>query len=199
MKLKVSPPLPNPIHTQLDLFFLSKPLGNHGHVRTTLGSFAELLTCKLFDASRHQQSSTFNYCPDISKYLPYSNRRLYIECKTCGRTNQTFIYSGRLLKDLEFSRKNILYYAIYSHNTDTLHSDTVEDLQYLFLKNLKCLYFVPFEVIYEQAMSSPACKLNSKYGRSDKYPENYGEGRRISLKNLEEYIMIEFQFNLTDS
>lgn len=154
------------------------PLGNHGHVRTVLGDFAEELTAKLFGGRRHKTDSTCGYCPDVVRGT------VYFECKAMGRSNQTFIYSGRLEKDREFAGEHWLGYVVWWHAVDTSRAETAGELRALMLSQLRGVFVVPFEAIDTIAAGKPVEPLNSKYGRSNEAGSLYGSGVRISSTEL---------------
>lgn len=155
----------------------AEPIGNHGHVRTVIGDFAEALTAKLFKGRRYRTDSRSDYCPDV-KALD-----TYFEVKAVGRTKHTFIYQGRLEKDLAFSRSNKLAYVFWCHNIDSKFCYDSFELRCMFLATLTKILVVPFEVVYETARLSPVTKLNSKYGHSDTNPI-YGAGYRIPISRI---------------
>lgn len=159
------------------------PLGNHGHIRGVLGNFAEELTAKLF---RHKTDSTCNYCPDVVR------GSVYFECKAMGKSNQTFVYAGRLDKDREFAQDHWLGYAVWWHGVDTSRARTVRELQTLFLCELRGLFVVPFEVIDTLCSARPAEKLNSKYGKCG--PGTlYGSGYRLNARELLPWLFLSWE------
>lgn len=169
------------------LLLFDRPLGNHGHRRFIIGNLTEELIASLFNANRHKLDSSCDYCPDLSI------ESLFIECKAAGRNKETFIYQGRLEKDREFSKSHNLMYAILHHTTNTLLSDTVEELETDFLMSIQCLYLVPFEVIDNIASSLPEEKLNSKYGRHANR-QLYGSGVRLRLSMIESWKFFEWEY-----
>lgn len=152
-------------------------LGNHGHCRTVLGDFAESLTAKILRGRRYRTDSRSEYCPDVFAL------GAWFEVKAAGRTNQTFVYAGRLAKDRTFSASRQLYYVIWHHAAETRTCRTKDDLRRLFLSSLKCIYVVEFAEIDAIAATIPATRLNSKYGHSDSNP-TYGSGYRIPLSRV---------------
>jgi hypothetical protein len=158
--------------TQLTLW--DEPLGGHGHVRTVIGDFSEQLTVKFLKGRRYRTDCTADYCPDIFAC------DLFLEVKAAGRSNQTFVYAGRLQRDLEFSLDHPLYYAIWHHGADTKQVHSVYALRCQFLATLRTLYLVPFAEIYAIAQTIKPTSLNSKYGHSDTNPI-YGMGYRLPL------------------
>lgn len=156
------------------------PLTGHGQVRTLLGKWAEWLTVGLFNGKRHKTDSTCDYCPDVS----VSGN--FIECKAAGRTNQTFVYRGRLDHDWLFARDHPLFYCIWHHATDTKAHATAFSLCREFIATLRGLIVVPFWAFYSIARRRPCEKLNSKYGSSDSNP-TYGAGYRVSFRLLDQW------------
>jgi len=154
-----------------------EPLGNHGHCRTVLGDFAETLTAKLLRGKRYRTDSRCAYCPDVFAL------GAWFEVKAAGRTNQTFVYAGRLEKDRAFSRDRQLYYVVWHHAAETIQARTKDDLRRLFLASLKAIYVIEFAEIDAIAATIPVCRLNSKYGHSDTNPA-YGAGYRIPLSRI---------------
>lgn len=179
-----------PTTRQLKLW--ETPLGNHGAVRYVLGDFVETLTCLLLSGNRHKDQTNVDYCPDISAVT--DDTTYYCECKSVGRSRQTMVYEGRLVRDRNFvDAGNPLLYVLWHHTVDTKIADTEEELQMLFLAKMQCIYVVPFNVIEAICRSLPCEKLNSQYGRSDKYPGVYGKGYRIPLSALTEWKALEWE------
>lgn len=166
--------------TDIQLTMFDEPLGGHGHIRTLIGNWAEQLTLWLVGGYRHKTDSRCDYCPDIS----LGDR--YIECKAAGKTNQTFVYEGRLMKDWEFSRSNQLFYCIWHHNTKTTDHQFVSSLLTEFIASLKCVFIVPFWAFYSICRRRPCQRLNSRYGNSDRNP-TYGAGYRVPLSLLDSF------------
>ena len=184
--MKISAPRSN--SRQLEIFERGDaPLGNHGHIRGLLGGFAEELTAEIFRGRRYKTDSTCDYCPDVV------SGSVYFECKACGKSNQTFIYSGRLDKDRAFAADHWLGYAVWSHGVETNRAATAGELRSLFLKQLRGLYVVPFEAIDAICSSKPAEKLNSKYGHSNEPGTLYGSGYRVNLKELQPWLFLSWE------
>jgi hypothetical protein len=164
---------------QLVLFQQHIVLGNHGHVRTILGDFAESLTANLFEGYRYRTDSRCKYCPDIT-----TRSGIYLEVKTLGKSNHTFIYEGRLKKDRAFyDAGNKLFYVLWHHSADTRICTDDFELKCLFLSTLKRIVLVEFPVMETVAKMSAVTKLNSKYGHSDSNP-TYGAGYRIPISRI---------------
>lgn len=155
------------------------PLGSHAYARNILGDFVEELTAGLFRGRRLSTDSRCDYCPDIEA------RGLYVECKSAGRSRQTFIYAGRLEKDRAFAREHHLVYVIWHHTAYTLEADTDVELRCLFLARLRSIYIVPFAFIDELLREREAEPLNSRYGGTNR--QVYGSGFRISIRELEQF------------
>ncbi len=173
--------------------FWEDSLGGHGHVRTIIGDFAELLTVRLISGRRYRTDCTADYCPDLFALDSY------FEVKAAGRSNQTFIYEGRLERDAAFAKQYPLFYVIWHHGANTLHASTPQEVRYLFLKSLKTVYFIPFSEIYDLSDTLPVEKLNSKYGGSDTNPR-YGAGYRINIKDIKHKTNhLAFQFKPSTS
>ncbi len=153
-----------------------EPLGGHAHARNILGYFVEDLTAKLFNGQRYRTDSRCEYCPDVFA------RGIYLECKAAGRSNQTFIYSGRLEKDRAFSALNELVYVVWHHSAYTKLAETVSELRALFLAKMKAIYVVPFAFIDAICRQLEPEPLNSKYGGTDRV--TYGSGYRINVREL---------------
>ena len=100
-----------------------------------------------------------------------------------GRSDHTFIYEGRLVKDHAFAQSHLLYYLLWHHHADTADAATDHDLRTLFLENLLGIYCVAFADILEIAQSTSRTKLNSKYGHSDTNLA-YGHGYRLPLNRI---------------
>lgn len=179
------------------LTFWDQPLGNHGHCRTVLGDLVEDLTARLFNGRRHKTDCTADYCPDVSA------GGVYLECKAAGKSKQIFVYGGRLEKDCEFSEHHPLLYVIWHHRTNTKRYSTVEGLQRGFLRNMQCVYVVPFQEICRICREEvPKEKLNSKYygsHGSDEVKQQYGEGYRIRLRLLQSWKVITWKSDGTAS
>lgn len=158
-------------------FLWDDAIGNHGHARTVLGDFAEDLTAKLLRGRRYKTDCRAEYCPDIGAL------DAYFECKTAGRSNQTFVYEGRLEKDRRFASEHPLFYVVWHHSANTLVAASSRDLQRLFLATLKQILVVPFGGIDQLAGKFGKTPLNSKYGHSDTNPI-YGAGYRIPVSAL---------------
>lgn len=160
-----------------------EPLGNHGHVRTVLGAFAEELTASLFGGRRHRTMTGVDYCPDVSV------GEVYLEVKTMGRSLQTWIYSGRLEKDIAFSAAYPLLYCIWKHATDSSQAVTVDGLKDLFLRSLQAVYLVPFSTMHQISQAAPRTPCNSKYYGKHNCPSDslYGEATRIKLADIESF------------
>lgn len=163
--------------TNRQSFFWDEPLGNHGHARTVLGDFAEELTARLTRGRRYRTDSRADYCPDVFAF------GTYFECKSAGRSNQTFVYAGRLEKDAAFAETRPLFYVVWHHAANTLIAADDRELKTLFLASLKAIYVVPFAEVRRLALESELTPLNSKYGHSDSNP-TYGAGYRIPVSRL---------------
>ncbi|MGV3485382.1 MAG: hypothetical protein ACO1RT_13270 [Planctomycetaceae bacterium] len=157
-----------------------EPLGGHGHIRTLIGNWAEELTIHALGGRRHRTDCRYDYCPDIS------SNGCFIECKAAGRTNQTFIYAGRLEKDWRFSRECPLMYCIWHHGAKTTAHEYVSQLFADFLASLRSIFIVPFWALYTICRRRPCEKLNSKYGSSDSNSD-YGAGYRVNLSMLRDW------------
>lgn len=167
-----------------------RPLGNHGHCRTIIGDFIEVVTARVFGGKRCRCTGTADYCPDVKV------GDIYIECKAMGNSNQTMIYDGRLEKDHVFAQSHNLFYAIWSHNVSTKSVDTVEDLQRKLLAGLEWCALIPFDQIDQICLWSKPGKLNSKYGGSQDNPL-YGSGYRIPRRFIEPWILFEWNHEET--
>lgn len=178
-------------------------LGNHGHIRNIIGELTEELIATLFGGERHKTDCNCDYCPDVSVCFPTlpdpigivrkpkGYGRLYMECKAAGRSNQTFIYEGRLEKDKQFAKDHLLCYAILKHRTITKYASTVPELTALFLTSLDCLYIVPFEILLTIIGDQEPEPLNSSYGGTDR--KTYGSGYRIPLRSIEEWKYVTWE------
>ena len=175
---------------QLRLF--DDPLISHAYVRNYLGNFVEDLTAYFFNGERHKTDSRCDYCPDVSISPSETvSKRIYLECKSVGKGGQVFVYSGRIEKDIEFSNTFSLFYVIWHHKTQTRKASTARELKTLFLQNLCSTYLVPFSVIHEKLMTAKKMKLNSGYGGTNR--EVYGDGRRFSVRLLDDWKVIEWE------
>lgn len=166
-----------------------EPLGNHGHVRTLIGEWTEQIVAGLLGGVRLRTSGLLPYCPDVQI------GRTFVESKAAGLSRTTFIYHGRLERDRVFSESNTLVYAILQHKTHTKLASYVEELRVHFVRSIQRLYVVPFAAI-DTVCSGVRCeKLNSGYGKKDgvKNAERYyGSGYRLPLKQLEDFIVMEW-------
>lgn len=161
--------------------YLWDDLGNHGHVRTVVGALAEKLTAKLVNGKIHKTDSTASYCPDVS------SNGTYFESKAVGRSNQAFVYGGRLEKDRVFAAEHRLVYVIWNHAANSKTVGSVSELEGLVFSTMRRLYIVPFAAIDQICSAITPGKLNSKYGGSNERPE-YGSGFRISLSLLDRWV-----------
>jgi hypothetical protein len=160
--------------------FWSPPLRNHAHIRNFLGEIAEEATAHITGGRRHKTDSRADYCPDVSA------GKLYFECKAAGCSNQTFVYQGRLAKDVVFASERSLIYAVWHHAVKTLELQTVDELREQFYATLKGVYFVPFAEFNRICMGLNLEKLNSKYGPAHTRggEATYGAGYRVPIKAL---------------
>lgn len=154
---------------------------NHGRCRTAIGQYFEAKTASTFGGTLLRTDSRCDYCPDVE--VPDG----YLEVKAVGLSNQTFIYDGRLMKDLKFSRRNNLKYVIWRHNVATNSVDNLAELYHQLSLNTLACYVVPFRAIWGLLKDKQPQKLNSKYGRSLENP-TYGAGYRIPLGLLKDWI-----------
>lgn len=179
-------------------FLFPQPIISHAYVRNHLGELVEILLAKLLGGRRFSTDSRTSYCPDIAVPLhrspvpipTYQHRHAltaFIECKAAGRSNQTFIYSGRLEKDKAFSEENLLLYGIWHHATPTKEAATTQELEALFLYHTRSIYLLPFSSVYALAQTLPIEKLNSKYYHPKKNEATYGQGYRLPIKQLVNY------------
>jgi hypothetical protein len=197
-------PKPKPIDGQLRLF--DEPLtrlpnqSNHAIARNVLGSFVEDLTAQLFNGTRLQTDSRCPYYPDIALTCRISPTRwsnIYLECKSAGLSNQTFIYKGRLEKDWTFAQDHKLIYVIWHHSAYVGRAETFNELKALFLSKIKAVYLVPFESIDEICSSLRLEKLNTKYGHKPGLAgEAYGSGYRFPIKAIEKVTHQRIEWNI---
>lgn len=180
--MNISPTYQPTTRSQLRLF--EQPLGNHGHRRTVIGKYYEMLTASFLRGHRHKTNSQADYCPDISLRWPFGGP-LYLECKAVGRSRTAFVYKGRLERDYEFAQSHALGYVIWHHFVKTNDIETVEALHRELGANTLRFYIVPFHVVWELVADRQPEKLNSKYGRSHEYPGNYGMGYKLPLRWLD--------------
>lgn len=109
----------------------------------------------------------------------------YVECKAVGRSNQAFVYAGRLEKDRRFvALGHDLSYFIVRHDVDTLKASTVQQLESMVASQIMAMYHVPFAAIDQTCSTLPEEKLNSKYGRHGN-DRCYGSGFRMTLSTFE--------------
>jgi hypothetical protein len=154
----------------------------HGQVRTIVGNFFEDITQLVLGGRRHKTDCQADYCPDISAGSDY------YEVKAAGRTNQTFIYEGRLEKDNKFCNLgHSLYYFVWHHKLDTkqYYGQSIHDLETGLLNSIVGQYRIRFQDIYKICKSKKAEKLNSQYGGPDK--KTYGAGYRINISEIKQY------------
>ncbi len=171
--------LPHIKREQYRLF--AEPLGNHGTVRTTLGDFAETMVAKLIGGRRYRTDSTALYCPDIV-VRGYTIDK-YFEVKSVGRTRESLIYAGRLVKDSVFAETNELYYVFCCHSVDSKMCSDDFELKCMFLATLDKIIIAPFESVYTAAKMSDVTPLNTNYGWSNG-SKLYGSGYRLPIKRL---------------
>lgn len=179
--------LPSFKSSERQAFLWDDPMGNHGHARTVLGDFAEELTARFVGGKRFKTDSRADYCPDVF------GLGAYFEVKSAGRSNQTFVYEGRLEKDRWFAKEHSLFYAVWHHAANTKLASTEADLQRLFLASLRSLIVVPFDTISVLAGRFGRTPLNSKYGHSDSN-QLYGAGYRIPVSALRSGQCLEIPF-----
>src|ERR1022692_1608184 len=110
-------------YRDLQMRLWSPAIYSHAYCRNYLGEIVEEATEKLTGGRRHKTQSNADYCPDVSA------GEIYYECKSAGRQNQTFVYRGRLEKDLLFAAEHILLYAVWHHAVDTAKVATVDELR----------------------------------------------------------------------
>lgn len=161
------------------------PLGNHGHVRTVIGDLVERLTARLVGGRRHKTQSTADYCPDVSATV--AGAPVYYESKAAGKSRQTFVYAGRLRKDVDFAASHALWYVVWHHHAETKRAATVGGLESLVLAEMRAAFVVPFARFAEICRGRVEEPLNSKYGSSQDRPDTYGSGFRVPIKHLEHY------------
>jgi hypothetical protein len=176
--------------TQLPLWPIE--ITGHGHCRTIIGNFAENLTIHFLHGLRYRTDATADYCPDVFAH------DAHFEVKAAGRTNQTFIYAGRLDRDRWFSTQYPLFYAIWHHGCDTKRASSVREVEMEFLHTLRSLYIIPFAEIDAIAATIPVTKLNSRYGGSDTNPR-YGAGYRIPISRVRRSLHLEIKFERSTS
>lgn len=178
--MRMETQLPGVKHADDQLRLWETPLGNHGTVRASLGNFVEILSARMFDAVRFKTNSMVSYCPDVGKPGEW-----YGECKSAGKSNQTFIYAGRLVKDRKFiAGGNDLYYIVWHHAAETKLAKTERELWALFLANMRAIYVTPFAAIDGICKTLREEKLNSNYGHADN--PIYGSGYRLPIKRISE-------------
>jgi len=176
---------------QLRLF--DEPLRGHGHVRVVSGNMAETMTAAFTGGTRISTDSRADYCPDVVAEI--EGRKVFIECKAVGLSNETFVYHGRLEKDRLFAAEHSLMYAIWRHRAATKKCSTVQQLQAAWLTSLEAAYLVPFKDFFDIAIGSGIEKLNSAYGSSRTQPKMYGSGYRVRLAKLAAWKVLEFANN----
>lgn len=154
-------------------------ISGHAYARNILGSFVEDLTAHLFRGRRFKTDSRCEYCPDVLA------SGIYLECKSAGKSRQTFIYAGRLVKDRAFAQSHRLAYVIWHHTASVATARTERELLHLLLANMKWLYLVPFEFIDDACQGIKLEPLNSKYGGTDR--NVYGSGYRLRISLFEPF------------
>jgi hypothetical protein len=162
-------------------------LAGPGEVRNAVGDLMERLTASWFGGVRHKTQSNCDYCPDVS-----AGGEFY-ESKGVGKSGNTFIYGGRLVKDREFvATGHRLWYAVWHHRATTTGLETREAVERAVLASLRSLYVVPFAAVDDICRGIRPTPLNSKYGGSDKRPA-YGSGYVIRLSLLELFLTREWE------
>lgn len=153
-----------------------KPTGSAGAVRTVVGSFFEEMTSHLFGVPVCKTDSRKWYCPDLIV------EDHWLEVKGAGRGNETFVYKGRLAKDLKIVLSGrSLFYVIWHHGVNTRDPPTVRDLHTALYDNIQEVFIVPFSMIFTAAERLPVENINSKYGYGPTKSRTYGQGIRIGL------------------
>lgn len=157
-----------------------EPLRGHGHVRFIIGDLVERLVAERLGGIRRKNDCRCDYCPDV-----VVDGTRYVECKAVGRSNQVFVYAGRLDKDRRFVELgNDLSYFILRHDVDTLAASTVQQLEAMVVEGTVAMYHMPFAIIDQACSKLPEEKLNSKYGRHGN-DQCYGSGFRMTLSLFE--------------
>jgi len=179
-----------------------QPLTGHGQCRVILGDFCEELAVKIlssrkYHAFRFRTDSRATYCPDIGikRRLPgceYGLIKHFLEVKSVGLTNATFIYEGRLKKDANFAQSHSLSYLLFHHTASVNLCRSADELRALFLSKLQAIYLLPLSSILDAAATVPITDLNSKYGHSHTNP-TYGQGRRLPLLLLLAYEHVKIE------
>ena len=155
-----------------------RPVTSQGMARWLVGKFFEELTAMCFKGSLIPDSTKSDYCSDVV-IGPH-----YIEVKASGSTGETFVYEGRLNKDVDFYKQgHSLTYFIWSHNTHTTQHTNAKELYASIMETIDCLYVVPFPIIWLTYTTTKRVRLNShNYGS----PDNplYKHGFRFRPKKL---------------
>ena len=154
-------------------------VGSMGRARYIIGRVVEELSAERLNGVRHLTDSRCEYCPDVT-----ADGRFY-ECKAVGKSNQLFVYKGRLEKDSVFDQHHDFSYIIWKHNFSVETQLTVTELENGIRQSIQAVYIVPFRTIRNALLSKPLVKLNSNYGGGKK--EVYGSGYRCALSEFEEY------------
>lgn len=165
---------------------------NHGRVRYVVGELFENLTAMTLNGRRHKCSGTGTYCPDVSLF----NEAVYLEVKAVGKSGTAFIYEGRIEKDSEFAKSNLLSYCFWHHKADCRLPDNADDLIGEVLGSLQWMAVVPWPVVKSIVMQSEEKLLNSGYGGTDK--KTYGSGRRLAINKLEKWKCLTVTTQMAD-
>lgn len=184
--------------TEEQLTFWDEPLGNHGHVRTVIGRLVEELTAEFVGGKRHRTDSQSVYCPDVSRRHILTDYGVclfdtaqYFESKSAGNSKQTFVYTGRLVKDRAFvDLGNELYYVVWHHRAHSKEAKTISQLEWLVGERMREVYVVPFGAFEAVCLSLKVEPLNSQYygpAATRDQKETYGSGYRVPLKLIEAY------------
>lgn len=181
--MRVSPPM-RPRRVQPRLFPVEHLLRGHGHARYIAGELIEDVTAAIFGGRRHIDSGAYDYCPDVSI------GDLYLECKAMGTSGQSMVYTGRLEKDYEFTRRRKLIYCIWHHTAKPNLYETVEDVEAAILANLQWCAWIPFAEIYAYCAARVPEPLNSQYGKHSN-PGVYGSGYRLPKSFIKPWICLE--------
>lgn len=157
-----------------------------GFARYTIGRLAERLTKATLPFSKiHKDISGYDYCPDIS-WLG-----AYYEVKAVGKSNQLFIYKGRLENDIKLHEQREFFYLIWRHGAGVVLGETSAELKKKIITTLKALYIIPFSVVLKSCVERAEIKLNSNYGHS-LTNKLYGSGYRMALSIFNKFIVQKF-------
>ena len=174
--------------TQLIMFDIM--LSGHGSIRYAIGEFYEDLTAKVFGGVRHVCDSRADYCPDVS-----IGGRLYLECKSAGRSGKVLVYAGRIDKDWDFAMKHQLFYVIWCHDVQRAADyKSVEDLYCALLLHTLWCAVVPFDEMFRLCKFYGRRSYKSEYGKSSS-SGLYESLHTIPIRDIKPWKLLDWEID----